>query len=611
MHALGRFHSPASATVIKPTRVSSFISLPELGEPKPTLREVIQIAKTINRAAGLTILGQMNLFLGAAAIKEDLESDSDARWKAQEHLIRTTVSERRLRILKGNLFTAHLSARIVFHRSQLLSAIKLVALFGEPVRGNMLVSRDDLDVLMELALAINSLSDFGSIPSGKDGVRALAAQLAPARELENLPRIDNGLVRSRRMLGRILSSKQMPLARELEQLFVFLTKGFSFDAFRDMLFGIFSYFQAVPMSSLEEFRRHAFLNPNATGNPVSSPLFQQLLSTLAVDFDELPGTVGRIKDERALTLDLTAFRTRPIWRFSPNSYLCIDPCLLVEKLASGFYWTVNAALDTDERRLQFSRLWGTLFEEHVLEMLRHAVPGSRLVENVSYDAPREEAFDAVVLDGVNAIVFEIKGSFAKTEAKYSGRFLPFFRGLSEKFGNRRHCAVRQLAANVRNTFGLPRRREVSTLPVREVRCVWPVVVFLEPILGFGLASGLLVDRFVHRIRKLLPQLYTSVRPVVFLDIEDIETIVQNIREGDFTFVDCLRGKLGHDERNYLSFHDYYWGQFAPERKVEFKRNTIIANEYRELSQAAMARFGAGVYDKCIHTEFGAVFKRIE
>ena len=593
-------------------RVSSFISLPELGEPKPTLREVIQITKTINRAAGLTVLGQMNLFLGAAAIKEDLESDLDVRWKAQEHLIHTTVSERRLRILKEHLFTSHLGDRIVFHRSQLLSAIKLVALFGEPVRGNMLVSRDDFGVLTELALAINSLSDFGSIPSGKVGARDLAAQLAPARELENLPRIDNGLVRSRRMLGCILRSKQqMPLARELEQLFVFLTRGFSFDAFRDMLFGIFSYFQATSTTSLEQFRQHAFFNPNATGNPVSSPLFEQFLSNLAVDFDELPGTVGRIKDERTLTLDLTAFRTRPIWRFSPNSYLCVDPCLLVERLASSFYWTVNAALDTDARRLQFSRLWGTLFEEHVLEMLRHAVPPPRLTENVPYDAPDEEAFDAVAVEGTNAIVFEIKGSFAKTEAKYSGQFLPFFRGLSEKFGNQRHCAVHQLATNVRNTFGLPRRREVSTLPVRELRCVWPVVVFLEPILGFGLASGLLVDRFVHRIRNLLLQEYTSVRPVVFLDIEDIETIVQNIREGDFTFVDCLREKLGHDETHVLSFNDFYWGKFVPEHKVDFKRNTIIANEYKELSEAAMARFGAGVYDKCIRTEFGAAFKRIE
>ena len=73
---------------------------------------------------------------------------------------------------------------------------------------------------------------------------------------------------------------------------------------------------------------------------------------------------------------------------------------------------------------------------------------------------------------------------------------------------------------------------------------------------------------------------------------------------------CAR-KLSHDEAHFSSFNDFYWGQFVPEHKVEFKRNTIIANEYKELSDTAMARFSAGVYNKCIRTEFGAVFKRIE
>lgn len=222
--------------MIKPPKVAAYISLPELGQPKPTLRDVVQIAKTINRSAGLTVLGQMNLFLGAASIKQDLEKDADARWKAQEHLIRTTVSDLRLKILKAKLFKALLRDRVVFHRSQLLAAIKLVALFGEPVRGNMLAARDDFGVLTELALAINSLSEFDPLPSGSLGAREMAAQLAPSRELENLPRLDNSLVRSRRMLGDILKKKQwMPLAKELEQLFVFLTNGFSFDAFRDIL----------------------------------------------------------------------------------------------------------------------------------------------------------------------------------------------------------------------------------------------------------------------------------------------------------------------------------------------------------------------------------------
>lgn len=223
------------------------------------------------------------------------------------------------------------------------------------------------------------------------------------------------------------------------------------------------------------------------------------------------GAFDTISDERTLLLDLTAFRA---WRFSPEHYLCIDPCLVVEKLAS--YWSVNQALDTDERRYQFSSLWGLLFEDYVLEVLRHAVPSeSRLIENPFYQSPHEEAFDALLLEGRHAVVIEVKGLFAKAAEKYAGLFLPFFKGIAGKFGNQPGAAVQQLAKNVRYTFGVPRRRLVPSVPVSEIRCVWPVVVVLEPILGLGIASGPLVQRFLHRICKLVPQANTSVRPVVF------------------------------------------------------------------------------------------------
>jgi len=60
--------------MIKPPRVAAYISLPELGQPKPTLRDVVQIAKTINRSAGLTVLGQMNLFLGACRVHKPVHA---------------------------------------------------------------------------------------------------------------------------------------------------------------------------------------------------------------------------------------------------------------------------------------------------------------------------------------------------------------------------------------------------------------------------------------------------------------------------------------------------------------------------------------------------------
>src|SRR3989442_13915004 len=109
-----------SPRLLKPGRIGTVIDFPQIGDPKPTFREFVQIAKRINREAGLNILGQLNLMLSIAAIKEDLESDADIRWKTQELLIGTTISQPRLNQLKRRLAHDHLRDRVIFHRRQLL-----------------------------------------------------------------------------------------------------------------------------------------------------------------------------------------------------------------------------------------------------------------------------------------------------------------------------------------------------------------------------------------------------------------------------------------------------------------------------------------------------------
>jgi hypothetical protein len=135
------------------------------------------------------------------------------------------------------------------------------------------------------------------------------------------------------------------------------------------------------------------------------------------------------------------------------------------------------------------------------------------------------------------------------------------------------------------------------------------VIVLEPILGFGLASRLLVERFVKRMRRLVPQLNTSVRPPVFIQIEDLENLVQHVRDGDFTFVDCLREKLGHDPSHFFSFHDFYVGQFVPEHGITFKKNAWIEDSYASLREKTLDRLQSGDFKKYKSTPFGAVLER--
>src|SRR5688500_16590099 len=81
------------------------------------------------------------------------------------------------------------------------------------------------------------------------------------------------------MLGALLEARRHePLAAELEQLFVFLTNGFSFERFQNVMFGVFAYFQSLPVHDIGRFQGQAFMNPYAPGNIIMDPLFEQFLA---------------------------------------------------------------------------------------------------------------------------------------------------------------------------------------------------------------------------------------------------------------------------------------------------------------------------------------------
>lgn len=596
--------------------IGKFIDLQVLGLPKPTLRDVIQIAATINRRSALPLLGQINLLLSTAAITHAMEGDSKARARVQEMLLRDTISQRRLDQIRGSLPPpAPLNEWALFHRRQVLASIKLVALYGQSSGGNKLDSRDGLDALAELALHVNSLNDFGAFPQQHSAALCeLAAQLAPAVEFDNLPRIDNAFARNRRMLQDLLALHQTPeLARHLDRLFVVLTGGLSLETYRDLTFGLWAYCQSLSTTSILDFQGRAFFNPHG-GTPFISPvLYEQLFRNIALDIDALPTAIGPIRNERELLLDHTIFRRYPVWRHDPEHYLCIDSYLLADKLAAGLYWSINHALESDcSVTGDFSSLWGMLVEDHVLDVLDYAVAptAARLVKNPRYEKKEdEEAFDAMVLDGRHAVVFQVKGLFARANLKYSGRGNAFFKGLTEKFGNVPGAATYQLSRNIRLTFGIPKPRRLRNLVLDDVRCVWPVVVVLDPILDFELSCRVLAQRFERRAAKIIPRADLTTRPVVFMQVEDIEMLAQHVRDRDFTLVECLQQKSAEDPGHGDTFGAFFEQRFKPSRGLAFKKNAAISRIWEETSEQAMEHFSTGAYRGCTQTPHGAVFPR--
>lgn len=94
-------------------------------------------------------------------------------------------------------------------------------------------------------------------------------------------------------------------------------------------------------------------------------------------------------------------------------------------------------------------------------------------------------------------------------------------------------------------------RQIRDVPVDKVRTVYPLAIVQEPSLGFWLAATLLVDAFGKRAEDTLWKLDVEVRPVVFMTVEELESIVEYVKAGDFTLAEFLRDKLGSDREQII------------------------------------------------------------
>jgi hypothetical protein len=587
-------------------RISAVISLTELGYPKPTWDDARKLVAGLNRDAAFIVLAQLNPFLAVASIQADQNGDLKPRRFAQEKIISNIISAKRLDEIRQKVGNADLVDRILVHRSFVMAALRLVAMNAQVDGGNKLVSRDDFDVLGELALVLNAVTD----PAGTNLTPCdLAAQLAPSREIENHPDLGLTLARMERMLGvhlraRARAEPAAAIAKRAEQVFTFVTNGLSFESFRDLAFAMFAYYSSLDLQDVLKDQGITYLNPHNPKNVIRAELLEQFLSLQSIDVADVPAYLAQgASDDRLLT-DFTSFRRKPFWRFKDDAYLCVDPAFLMEKLAEGTYWWVMDGLgpeddpESRERREQFSSLWGYIFEDYVDEQLRYAHTGREGIWNAHphYVAPTEEAFDDVIVEGTDAVVIQCKSAFLPIGARYSGKCQPFFDGLNKQFGSEPRAAVEQLFRNIALVFGLDsHHRQVRGLELSKVRKVYPLAIVQEPMLGFWLAAKLLIEPFVKRVEATLWKLDVEIRPVAFMTVEELEGIAEYMKAGDFTLIEFLRDKHGMDRDYKLSVGQFLHGVFLPTRMLKRRRNELIAKELEQVKSDWLSRLKSGIY----------------
>src|SRR3954453_3975376 len=210
---------------------------------------------------------------------------------------------------------------------------------GRPRGGNNLEKREDYDVLGELALIINSVTEPDA---GHLSACDIAAQISPSRELENHPDLGLTLARMERMLDVHLSRRAVgepasQVARRAEQVFTFETNGFNFQSFRDMTFAMFAYYSTLDLKAVLQDQSITYFNPKHSSKGVKPELLDKFLALQAVDFADVPAFLAKDAADDRLLSDFTAFRQKPFWRFPDSAYVCIDPAFLMDKLAEGTY----------------------------------------------------------------------------------------------------------------------------------------------------------------------------------------------------------------------------------------------------------------------------------
>lgn len=128
------------------------ISFYDLGQRKPSPAELVEMAKRFNYEAGVAFLARLNVCLTLAIISRDEKTFADVH----EKLTASILSPARLDGVVSAFGDKLFRTAVVLNRAQILTSIKLFALYAPREGGNTLETDADRYQLGELALAVNS-----------------------------------------------------------------------------------------------------------------------------------------------------------------------------------------------------------------------------------------------------------------------------------------------------------------------------------------------------------------------------------------------------------------------------------------------------------------------
>jgi hypothetical protein len=280
-----------------------------------------------------------------------------------------------------------------------------------------------------------------------------------------------------------------------------------------------------------------------------------------------------------LTESLNDFRHYPFMKLDANRVLILDLEFLTELLTAGVYWNIFDSLPR-HRRESFKELWGRLFEIYGVDLLKEFYPhaSGMLAADVNYDGGQ---VDALLDFGEAVIVFEIKSSLLREDAKRSGDGSKFVADFERKFVRNQKGkpkALLQLAASCKAIEDA--RIPTAMRPGR----IYPVCVSDEPAVESFFFTAYANETF----EKELPA-GSRIRPVTMMSVNELEEILPYVSENLFSWSELLDFRLSGPTRGAFSVHQSIY-DLLREKGLSARRNQAIRKSFDEVWKIIRSRY---------------------
>lgn len=575
-------------------RLATYATWEELYGRKPSLDEVIQHLRKLDRLHTVLLLARVNIQLAMARFHDNPKETI----ALQRFLISNFFDDEIFEKLKEKYGSEKLDHRLAFHTQQILTVAKWALLEQAPTGGirpdedqqarytlgRCLVMANDLLLAPEMARAISRKS-----PSRKRKLVAMQLQLGSGSEINNPPDVKSGVVRSDIMFGEILDQIKTPL----DVKYVFKKKtGLELAAYVDMVFGVLAHYVAMTHDEVMGGAGRYLVNLRTFFNLVPTEDARKFWNMELASLDELTAELSNpsvLKPQH----DFIVFRRKPLFQVGEESAVCTHFGFLQEKLESGLFWSILNSLDTDEDREHLFHTWGQLFERYITHVLGKAInrDSEQYVSFPRFADNNNEAFDGIVVAGKKWIVLEYKGGFLKGEAKYAENEKEFVRDLQLKFGVEGGAGVEQLVRKIGHVFAAKTstRRQIDGLDASGVTIVVPVLVVQEPFVSSVFTAQYLCYRYRHLRGQQRLVNGVCCTGLLVLDVEDLEAMRPYAISRKITFSDCILRRAQLGDNCWLDFREFFQN-YLQERRIEPTSDVEVEERFEQIMDRICRRF---------------------